>query len=131
MRHAAVAAAQIATDEIPPHTHTTTMKQITYEKAEQLALKNPYELSFEIDCCETEWVANNARAIASIESKRRDKTNGGEWLKGWKHEMKRASAVQAKADLVRKFISQKCVVMEGALWLNDWQLICELEEKSH
>jgi hypothetical protein len=45
--------------------------------------------------------------------------------------MKRASAVQAKADIVRKFISRKCVVMEGALWLNDWQLICELEEKRH
>lgn len=138
MRHAADAAEQMATDEIQARIETLrglahathNMKQITHTKALELATSCTYTLKFEIECCEAEWIRGNAREIAEIEMHRRDKTNCGEWLKGWKHEMKRAAREKAKHDLKLRFIARKCQEIDGTLWLNDWQLICEME-KSH
>lgn len=104
------------------------MKQISMKQVEQLALSGD-RLEFEIRCCQTEWIQQNARSIAEIETKRRDKTNFGEFPKGWKAEMLRASKDRAKKELVDRFIRDNCKVLDGAIWLGSWQHIEELERK--
>lgn len=102
------------------------MKQITHQQAEELAW-HPLDLKFEIECCQAEWIASNARYIAEIETKRADKTYWGQYPKGWKPAMFRESEERAKSNLLTRFIARKCREIDGALWLNDWQLICEME----
>lgn len=104
------------------------MKQITLEQAEKLALRN--NLKSEIEYCQIDWIRNNARHIAMIESKQSDKTLYGEWPKGWKHEMKTQSEKQARQDLLARFLRDECKLIDGAIWLGNWQMIQELERKS-
>jgi hypothetical protein len=104
------------------------MKQITHKEAEKLALADPRDLKFEIECCQAEWIAANSRYIAEIETKRTDKTHWGEYPKGWKSAMLKDSKEKAKSDIVSRFIARKCREIDGALWLNDWQMICEMEK---
>ena len=74
-----------------------------------------------------EWVEANARYIADIETKRADKTLYGEWPKGWRSEMLRASKEKAKSDIVSRFLRDECKQLDGAIWLGNWQMIKELE----
>lgn len=105
------------------------MKQITRKQAEKLALSSD-RFEFEFQCCQAEWIQQNARAIADIETKRRDKTNFGEFPKGWKAEMLRASKERAIREIVERFIREHCKVLDGAIWLGSWQHIQELERNS-
>lgn len=104
------------------------MKQITHREAEKLALADPRNLKFEIECCQAEWIAKNSRHIAEIETKRTDKTYWGEYPKGWKSAMLKDSKEKAKSDILRRFLANKCREIDGVLWLNDWQMICEMEK---
>ena len=103
------------------------MKQITHQQVEKLAW-HPLDLKFEIECCQAEWIASNARYIAEIETKRADKTYWGEYPKGWKTAMFKEAEEKAKSNLLTRFISRKCREIDGVLWLNDWQMICEMEK---
>lgn len=105
------------------------MKQISMKQVEQLAMSGD-RLEIETRCCQTEWIQENARIIAEIETKRRDKTGFGEFPKGWKAEMLRASKDRAKRLIVDRFIRDNCKVIDGAIWLGSWQHIQELERNS-
>ena len=105
----------------------TTMKQITLKQAESLACSDPLRLSYEIKYCQQEWIETNARYIADIETKRADKTLYGEWPKGWRAEMLRASKEKAKSDIVARFLRDECKQLDGAIWLGNWQMIERME----
>ena len=105
------------------------MKQITQKQAEKIAWC-PLDLKFEIECCQAEWIASNARYIAEIETKRADKTYWGEYPKGWKSAMLKQSEKTAKSNLLTRFISRKCREIDGAFWMSAWQLICEIEKSA-
>jgi hypothetical protein len=104
------------------------MQQITLEQANMLATKDARALAQEIRWCQGDWIRENASRIADIETKRSDKTLYGEWKKGWKKEMLRASTEKAKSDLLARFLRDKCKQLDGAIWLDDWQTIQELAE---
>ena len=104
------------------------MKQITLETAQKLACRE--NLKLEIEYCQIDWIRNNARHIAMIETKQTDKTLFGEWPKGWKHEMKLQAEKQARQDLLARFLRDQCKELDGAIWLGNWQMIQELERKS-
>jgi len=104
------------------------MKQITLKQAEKLSLRN--NLKSEIEYCQIDWIKENARHIAMIETKKADKTLYGEWPKGWRHEMKIQSEKQARQDLLARFLRDECKQIDGAIWLGNWQIIQELERKS-
>lgn len=104
------------------------MKQISLKQAQELATRDAYKLKAEIEYCQSEWISENSQTIADIELKRTDKTYWGEWLKGWKHEMKRAAIEKAKQDLLSRFLRDECKQLDGAIWLGNWQLIQELEK---
>jgi len=103
------------------------MKQITLKQAASLALACEYRLRLEIKFCQEDWVRENAKQIADIEMKRADKTFFGEWPKGWRHEMKRAADENARADILARFLDNNCKQLDGAIWLNNWELIQEME----
>lgn len=103
------------------------MKQISPKTAEKLALRDDLKLKQETQYCQTEWVEANARYIADIETKRVDKTLFGEWPKGWRAEMLRASIEKAKSDIVSRFLRDECKQLDGAIWLGNWQMLKELE----
>ena len=104
------------------------MTQITLEQAEKLAIKN--NLKSEIEYCQIDWIKENARHIAMIETKKADKTLYGDWPKGWRHEMKVQSEKRARQDLLARFLRDECKEIDGAIWLGNWQIIQELERKS-
>jgi hypothetical protein len=103
------------------------MKQITTKQLQSLALADKAEVKRWTEYSITDWIAANAQHIGWIETGRADKTLFGEWPKGWKAEMKRASAEKARLDLIEKFKRQHILEMDGALWLNNWELINELK----
>jgi len=105
------------------------MKQITIKQAEDLACQNG-DLRLEIECCQTDWIKDNARVIADIEYRRVDKTYFGNWPKGWKHQMKAESAERALHDLTERFLRRECKELDGAIWLGNWQMIQNLEGKT-
>ena len=104
------------------------MKQISLEQAQQLATREIYKLKVEIEYCQADWISENSRVIADIECKRTNKTYWGEWPKGWKNEMKRAANEKARRDLLNRFLRDECRQLDGAIWLNNWQLITEIEQ---
>jgi hypothetical protein len=106
------------------------MKQITQKQLEALALADPREVETWTEYSASDWIKENAHHIAAIESGRTSKTLFGEWPKGWKAEMKRAAKEKAKADLIARFKRQNIMEMDGALWLNNHQLIQQLAEKA-
>ena len=42
--------------------------------------------------------------------------------------MRRAAKEKARLDLIAKFKRQHILEMDGALWLNNWELINQLEK---
>lgn len=106
------------------------MKQITTKQLETLALADPREVERWTEYSAADWIKENAHHIAAIESGRTSKTLFGEWPKGWRAEMKRAAKEKAKADLIARFKRQNIMEMDGALWLNNYQLIQQLAEKT-
>lgn len=106
------------------------MKQITLKQAEHLAFENTVRLNDEIKYCQADWIRDNARFIADIECKRCDKTLFGEWPKGWKAEMLRASKETARKALLDRFLRDECKQLDGAIWLGNWQMIEQMERAS-
>lgn len=106
------------------------MKQITLDQAKAIAFSDQYRMNLETQYCQQDWIKNNARYIADIELKRCDKTAYGQFPKGWKAEMKRASEEMAKADILARFLREQCKQLDGAIWLGNWQMIEQLEKKS-
>jgi len=106
------------------------MKQITLSQAKSIAFADQYRMSLETRYCQEDWIKANARYIADIELKRCDKTAYGQFPKGWKAEMKRASLEKAKSDILSRFLRDQCKQLDGAIWLGNWQMINEIE-KSH
>jgi hypothetical protein len=106
------------------------MKQITSKQAENLALKDEIKLKYEIKYSQHDWIIENASYIADIETKRSDKTLFGEWPKGWKAQMVKDSAEAAKAALLSRFLRDECKLLDGAIWLGNWQMIQDLERGS-
>lgn len=104
------------------------MKQITTKQAESLAFADAYALKTEIEYCQADWIRDNARHIADIETKRTDKTLYGTWPKGWKAAMKAESEKCAKSDLLARFLKRECFQLDGAIWLGNFQLITKLEQ---
>jgi len=101
------------------------MKQISKRKAQDLADRELH-LKTEIRFCESDWIKQNACRIADIECGRADKTYYGEYPKGWKTTMKAEAVRNAQKRTLRQFIESRCCVIDGRIWLNDWQLINEL-----
>lgn len=106
------------------------MKQITRKQLEALALADPREVERWTEYSASDWIKENAHHIASIEFSGNSKTLFGEWPKGWRAEMKRAAKEKAKADLIARFKRHNIMEMDGALWLNNFQLIQQLAEKA-
>lgn len=105
------------------------MKQITTAQAKKLAYDTA-RLADETKYCQSDWIKANAHIIADIETKRANKTWYGEWPKGWKAEMLRAATVQAKQNLLSNFMRDHCMIMDGAIWLNDWHLIEKMAKEA-
>lgn len=105
------------------------MKQITLAQARALALENKQRLYDEIKYCQADWVRDHGRHIADIETKRADKTYFGEFPKGWKSEMLRASKETAEANLLARFLRDECKQLDGAIWCGNWQIIQRLERR--
>jgi len=103
------------------------MKQISMETARKLALQNELKLRLEIEYEQDGWISTNSKYIADIETKRCDKTLFGEWPKGWKAQMLKDSSEAAKAALLSRFLRDECKLLDGAIWLGNWQMIQELE----
>ena len=101
------------------------MKQISRKAAEALALKNAARgaLAREEEFFASQWLKENARHVAAIETGRVDKTFFGEFPKGWRAAMKADAKTKAREYIVESFIREKCASIDDALWLNDWQLI--------
>jgi hypothetical protein len=108
---------------------TTHMKQITTKQAQDFSCTDPYVVKIEIKVCQANWIRENARHIADIEAKRCDKTFYGTYPKGWRHAMKSESEKQAKDILLKQVLNQECVQLDGAIWLNNMQLINQLEKQ--
>lgn len=103
------------------------MKQITLKQAESLAFADKGELEREVRYCQGDWLRDNARYVAGIESRYYDKTLAGEWPKGWKAEMNRAANEKARADILARFLRDHCKQLDGAIWLGSWHLIEQME----
>jgi hypothetical protein len=103
------------------------MKQINHAQVLKLATENKMRLNDEIKYCQAEWIRDNARHIADIETKRADKTLYGEWPKGWRKEMLVASIRAAKSNLVERFLRDECKQLNGVIWLANWQIINQIE----
>lgn len=100
------------------------------KQAERLALANTTRLNDEVKYCQSDWIRANATYIADIEAKRCDKTLYGEWPKGWRAEMLRASKETATKALVDRFLRDECKLLDGAIWLGNWQMIESMERRS-
>ena len=118
----------LATNETPPH--QTPMKQISQATAERLATRKKSDVTTETRYAIEDWLTANARYVADIETGRANKTLYGDWPKGWKAQMLSDAKTTAKARLVERFIWDHCKVLDGVIWLGDWQLIIELETKN-
>ena len=105
------------------------MKQITHKQMEALALADPREVKRWTEYAAADWINENARHLAAIAFGSVTKTFFGQWPKGWQAEMKRAAKEKAKADLIAKFKRQSIMELDGALWLNDHQLIQKIAAK--
>jgi hypothetical protein len=106
----------------------TNMKQITRAEAIKLAkIHCNYETKLEF--CLVDWVREHSRAIAEIETKRRNKTNFGTFPKGWKSAMKTEAANQAKAHVLAEFLEIHCMQFDGIIWLNNLEIINKLSRK--
>ena len=103
------------------------MKQISPKTAEKLALQDETKLKYEMQYEQHDWIVKNAKYIADIETKRCDKTLFGEWPKGWKAQMLKDSSEAAKSALLSRFLRDECELLDGAIWLGNWQMIQELE----
>jgi len=103
------------------------MKQISKDQALALAIKN--HLKDEIRYCQADWIRENARHIADIETKRADRTFYGQWPKGWKNQMVKDSTEAAKEALLARFLRDECKVLDGAIWLGNWEMIQSMEKK--
>lgn len=99
------------------------MKQISLKQATEMALAPAGRLADEIKCCQADWIQAHARQIADIECRRSGKTYFGEWPKGWKAAMKAEAQVYAKQNLVRIFLRNECIQIDGAYWLTSITLI--------
>jgi hypothetical protein len=106
------------------------MKQISQATAEKLAARNKSDVTTETRYAIEDWLTTNARYIADIETGRANKTLYGDWPKGWKTQMLSDAKTTAKSRLVERFIRDHCKVLDGVIWLGDWQLITELETKT-
>ena len=106
---------------------TTIMHQITRTEAINLA-KTYCNYKMELECCLVDWVKQHARTIAEIETKRRDKTNCGDFPKGWKAAMKADAANQAEANVLAEFLEVHCMQFDGIIWLNNWEIINTLKK---
>ncbi len=106
------------------------MKQISLKQAKHLAFANCVRLNDEIKYCQVDWIRDNARFIADIECKRCDKTFYGDWPKGWKVEMVRASTEAARTAILERFLRDECKQLDGAIWLGNMQMILEMERRS-
>ena len=104
------------------------MKQISPELAAKLATANKGQLAQETRWAREDWIKENARYIAAIESKEWDKTLGGEWPKGWRAEMKKEAAAVAAKSMLDRFLRDECKLLDGAIWLGNWQMIQQLEK---
>lgn len=104
------------------------MKQITTKQLETLALADKAEVARWEEYSIRDWIVENAQFIGWIETKKADKTLFGEWPKGWKAEMKRAAKEKARLDLIAKFKRQNILEMDGALWLNNLDLINQISK---
>jgi len=101
------------------------MKQISTKTAQTLADRELH-IKSEIRFCQSDWIKFNADRIADIECGRADKTYYGEYPKGWKVAMKADATTAAQGRTLRQFLETRCTVIDGAIWLNDWQLINQL-----
>jgi hypothetical protein len=99
------------------------MKQITRNQLEKMALADKREVERWTEYSAADWLKENARHVAGIETGRMDKTLYGEWPKGWKAEMKRAASEKARADLIERFRREHVFELDGALWLRSMDLI--------
>jgi hypothetical protein len=79
--------------------------------------------------CQADWIRDNARYIADIETRRTERTLYGEWSKGWKAEMLRASKENAKSLLIERFLRDECKQLDGAIWLGNIQIIEQMERQ--
>ena len=104
------------------------MKQISMELATKLATENQHRVKDEIRYQREDWIKSNARYIAAIESREWDKTLGGEWPKGWRAEMKEQAKIMAHKSLLDRFLCNHCKLLDGAIWLADWEIIQRLEQ---
>jgi len=103
------------------------MKQITHKEATAYALRNKIRLADEMKFCQEFWIIANAPKIARIESGRCDKTHFGDYPHGWKKAMIVHCGKEAERNIVDEFISDNCDIIDGALWLNKWSVICDSE----
>lgn len=106
-----------------------TMKQITRAQAEALATSDEYKLDFETKFYQSQWIKENSMVIADIECKRCPRDYYGTWPKGWKAQMRKEAKEKARKYLIDRFMRDKCFELDGAIWLNDWQLVTELANK--
>jgi hypothetical protein len=106
------------------------MKQITLEQAAKLATGNKARVKSETYYCQEDWVRANAPYIAAIETGRHDRTLCGEWPKGWKAEMKEVAKQMAKKALLERFLRDECKLLDGAIWLGNWEIIQQLEKQT-
>ena len=104
------------------------MKQITMEQAIKLATANEKRVAQELRWAREDWVKENARYIAAIECREWDRTLGGEWPKGWRYEMKKEARAKASRQLLDKFLREECKLLDGAIWLGNWEIIQQLEK---
>ena len=99
------------------------MKQINLKQATEMALAPAGRLADEIKYCQGDWIQAHARQIADIECKRSDKTYFGHWPKGWKAEMKADAKVNAEENLLKRFLRDECIQIDGAYWLTSITMI--------
>jgi hypothetical protein len=99
------------------------MKQITIIEATKLALAPAGRLAHEIKHCQADWIKANAYHIADIECGRSPKNYYGEWPKGWKAMMKAESKVFAEQNLLKAFLRDECLYVDGVYWLMSLTLI--------
>jgi hypothetical protein len=111
---------------MPAQPKTIPMKQISKSTAEKLAMRNKSDVARETRYAIVDWLTANAHTIADVETGRANKTLYGEWPKGWKAQMMQDAKETAKMRLVERFLADHCKVLDGVIWLGDWQMINEI-----
>ena len=94
------------------------MKQITYDQARGMAMKDRSRWQREVHDKIQSWLRDNAKYIADIETGLSSKTLFGEWPGGWQKEMRRAAKSKARDTITENFIRTYCARIDGAIWLN-------------